>query len=151
MIGPSASFSAPLTKLFWAEMLRPWKLVTWAIGMSWLAHGALTLHIPDWDIGISIVMGMLTYVLAPWVISMLIEAVRQPERALLLLSIACLVTWLVMDGSYVMYHTIQGNQMFRLANFPASLCLFLLAGILWSYKGSLKQLLQELRAAFDRT
>ena len=46
------------------ELARPWKALSFAIGMAWLLYGALTYGIADWDVGISIAMGGLTYLLA---------------------------------------------------------------------------------------
>lgn len=44
-----------------AELARSWKLSSFAIGMAWLLFGALTYGISDWDVGISLLMGGLTY------------------------------------------------------------------------------------------
>ena len=37
------------------ELLRPWKLLSFTIGMAWLIYGALNYGISDWDVGIGIV------------------------------------------------------------------------------------------------
>jgi fatty-acid desaturase len=55
------------------EYLRPWKLVSFFMGMVWLFWGALTLDIPDWDIGVSIIMGVLAYITAPWSVRVIIQ------------------------------------------------------------------------------
>ena len=131
-----------------AELARPWKLATLAIGMAWLLYGALNYAIADWDVGISLLMGGLAYVLAPWSVRLLVQAVRErdgdsPRKVML----ALLAAWLVVDGVYVTYHTLLGNRMFREDNFYASSALYFLAGFIWLYRGSLKELLRTARAA----
>lgn len=34
-------------RAYLAELGRPWKLVTFAVGMAWLLYGALSYEIPD--------------------------------------------------------------------------------------------------------
>lgn len=48
------------------ELRRPWKLATLAGGMAWLLYGALAHDFADWDVGISLLMGGLTFLCAPW-------------------------------------------------------------------------------------
>ena len=40
--------------------MQRWKLATLALGTAWLLWGALTLHIDDWDVGVSLIMAGLT-------------------------------------------------------------------------------------------
>ena len=63
----------------WRELLRPWKLLTFAVAMALLLYGALTLHIGDWDVGVTLIMGGLTYVFAPLAIRALVNAARHPS------------------------------------------------------------------------
>ncbi|RQW82132.1 MAG: hypothetical protein EHM79_18915 [Geobacter sp.] len=46
---------------YFLELRRPWKIVSFAVGMLWLFYGALCYEISDWDVGISLLMGGLTY------------------------------------------------------------------------------------------
>jgi hypothetical protein len=46
---------------------------------------------------------------------------------------------------YMLYHAIMGNQTYRDANFNASAPLYFLAGACWLYRGSLKELIANLR------
>lgn len=122
-----------------AEWGRPWKLVTFGVGLGWLVYGALNYRIADWDVGISLIMGGLTYLCAPWCVSVFIRAVRdRPRGGLLPVLVALVVTWGVVDGIYWVYHVALGIPMYRWANFMASLPLFLLAGTGWLYRGSLR-------------
>lgn len=131
------------------ELARPWKLVTFAIGMSWLLYGALNYGISDWDVGISILMGGLTYVLAPWSIKTIFAGLRKPSgRGLAKILISLVTAWFVIDGVYIIYHAAAGNEMLRLENFYASTPLFFLAGSIWLYDGSMRDLLRDLRSCF---
>ena len=131
------------------ELARPWKLVTFAIGMSWLLYGALNYGISDWDVGISILMGGLTYVLAPWSIKTIFAGLRKASgRGLAKILISVVTAWFVIDGVYVIYHSAAGNEMLRLENFYASTALFFLAGSIWLYDGSMRDLLRDLRSCF---
>lgn len=127
-----------------SEYLRPWKLTTFAIGMAWLIWGAFYYGFSDWDIGISLIMGFLAYISAPWSVNVI--ATKQWRK--LPLAIAC---WLItVDIAYYTYHNLMGNEMLREANFYASTSLYWLAGFIWLYKGSMKDLFISLRLAFNR-
>lgn len=129
------------------ELIRPWKLASFAIGMTWLLYGALSYGIADWDVGISLLMGGLTYLSAPWSVRTLLSACRhRPASWRLKTGMAVLVAWIVVDGVYVLYHTALGNPMFRAENFYASSALYFLAGSIWLYRGSVRELLSNTRA-----
>ena len=136
-------------RAYLAELARPWKLLSFAIGMGWLLFGALNYGISDWDIGISLLMGGLTYLSAPWSVGTILSAVRYRSRGWLLgIAMALFVAWVVVDGVYVLYHTIMENQMFRIESFFASSALYFLAGSIWLYRGSLRELLANVRRVF---
>jgi hypothetical protein len=120
------------------EWRRPWKLSLLAIGMSWLVYGATHYNFSDWDLGISFLMGGLAYLLAPWSVRTYYDALhgRSTVAAVLL---ALLFGWFTVDGVYVLYHSLMGNQMVRWANFKASAMLFLLAGAVWAWRGSVAE------------
>ena len=117
------------------EYLRLWKLITFLMGMSWLFWGAIYLEIPDWDIGVSILMAFLAYVTAPWSVRVLLQRRYQS------IPVALFAWWFTVDGSYMLYHTLLGNETFRFANFYASSTLYWLCGFLWLHNGSLRDLL----------
>jgi len=126
------------------ELLRPWKLVTFVIAMALLLYGAVNFHIADWDVGVTLIMGSLTYGLAPWSTALLITAVRRrPRRWMFYILVAAVVTLFVVDGSYWIYHTLAGNTMYRRENFILSLATYLAAGILWAYRGSFWALVRD--------
>jgi hypothetical protein len=132
-----------------AEFARPWKLFSFAIGMGGLIYGALEYGIADWDIGISLVMGGLTFLCAPWSVGTLLTAVRYRSPGWVLrIGLALFMAWIVVDGVYVLYHTVMGNRMFRIENFYASSALYFLAGSIWLYRGTLREFLANLRSVF---
>lgn len=123
------------------EYLRPWKLITFTIGIILLIVGAFYYNTFDWDVGISVIMGTLTYITAPWVIYII------KSRRWSLFPIAFLAYWVTVDGSYMVYNVCLGHLVganLRSANFFASSLLYLLCGLLWSHRMNLRELLLEL-------
>ena len=125
------------------EFARPWKLVTLVLGIAILIAGAFIERSPDWDVGISVIMAVMTYFTAPWAMRVLLE------RRWKWLPLAALYTWLTVDGVYWAYNgALPDIEGWREANFPASLALYGICGILWLYRGSLSQFRAELSARF---
>lgn len=123
------------------EYLRPWKLITLALGINTLIYGAMIEQLPDWDTGISVLMGLLTYFTAPWAVRVLVE--RRWKMA----PLAFLAAWFTVDGIYFAWNAHLGPEMvdiFRQANWLPSLCLYLLCGFLWLYRGSLADMKRDL-------
>ncbi len=123
-----------------SEYLRPWKLATFAAGLALLIAGSFYYHAPDWDVPISIIMAALAYVTAPWSLRVLIER-RWKFGPLMLFA-----TWFTVDGCYWLYwryRNPQALEMMREANFFASLALYGMCGLLWMYRGSLKEFFLE--------
>ena len=127
---------APMT-----EYRRPWKLVTLAIGIAILIFGAYYEQSPDWDVGISVLMATLTYFTAPWSMRVLLE------RRWRWLPLAAFWTWLSVDGVYWAWNYGWVADMMREANWPASLSLYGICGVIWLYNGSLLEMAAELRRA----
>ncbi len=127
------------------EYLRPWKLVTLAVGIALLILGSFYSGAPDWDIPISFIMAILAYLTAPWSVSVLLQ------RKWRLWPIMLFLTWFTVDGCYAIYWHFKDPdvlEMMRSANFPASLSLYGMCGIVWLYRGSLRQLVSEIRKHF---
>ncbi|MDD2806269.1 MAG: hypothetical protein PHV33_12005 [Elusimicrobiales bacterium] len=126
------------------EYFRPWKLFTLAIGLALLVFGAFYYDQPDWDVGISFVMGLLAYFTAPWGILVL------KARRWKLLPLALLAFWFTVDGSYVMYNAWVGRPVWpelRAANFFASSLLYLLCGFIWLPRMTFREVLSSAAAA----
>lgn len=133
---------------YFRELRRPWKLATLGIGLLWLLFGALCYHISDWDVGISLIMAGLTYLCAPWSVTTLYTALRFRPQAWLLRLLGALVPAIfTVDSVYWLYHTALGNRMIRWENFKVSMALYFICGLLWCYRGSLREMLREARTA----
>jgi hypothetical protein len=125
-----------------SEYLRPWKLSTLALGIALLIAGAFYFHAPDWDIPISLIMAALAYATAPWSLRVILE------RKWRLWPLMLLATWFTVDGCYWIYWHYRNPaalQLMRTANFPASLALYGICGVVWLYRGSMKELLADCR------
>ena len=121
-------------KTYLREFRRPWKLCTLLAGIALLVFGSYFDPAPDWDISISVIMATLTYLSAPWSVRVWIER-RWRAFPLMLF-----FTWFSVDGCYALYWHFQNPQaleLMRSANFPASLSLYGICGVIWLYQGSL--------------
>lgn len=133
-------------KAYFRELIRPWKLFTFSVAMSLLFYGALNYGISDWDVGVTIIMGVLTYLMAPWSVYIILSAIRyRPKFWYLHIFAALIAALFVVDWTYMLYHSLMENQTLREANFYASMPLYLMAGLFWLYRGNLKELIANLR------
>lgn len=129
------------------EYLRPWKLVTLAVGIALLILGSFYYHAPDWDIPISLIMAILAYLTAPWSLRVALERRWKLWPAMLF------ATWFTVDGSYWLYWHLENPlalEQLREANFFASLALYGICGVIWLYRGSLRQLYSEIGEPLGR-
>ena len=133
------SFFYPLNEYF-----RPWKLGSLSVGIALLVLGSIFTPVPDWDIPVSLIMAMSTYITAPCSLNAIL---RLRYRHWLW---AIFFTWLSVDGLYAVYWYFRNPEALwamRDANFTASLCLYGLCAGIWLYKGSLKQLTRDVKNA----
>lgn len=129
---------------YFLELLRPWKLATFGLGMLWLIYGAVCYEICDWDVGISIIMGGLTYIFAPWSVTTIYSSIRfRPTAWAVCIVVALIPAMFAVDWVYWLYHSAVGNRMLRWENFKVSMALYFMCGILWSYRGSLRDFVKE--------
>ena len=129
------------------EYARPWKLFSLACGIALLIAGSFYYDAPDWDIPISLIMATLTYLTAPGSLRVIMERRWKLWPAMLL------ATWFTIDGSYWIYWHFKNPvalDMMREANWAASLSLYGTCGVLWLYRGSLRELIGEVRALLGR-
>lgn len=102
------------------------KLLSFLVGLGLLLYGALFLDYPDWDIGISLVMAFTTLATAEWATSVVWQ------RRWNMLPLAAFCAWLSVDGVYWAYWSwIRPEVMIREGQWLASLCLYLLCGVIW--------------------
>lgn len=103
------------------------KNVTFALGLAWLLWGATQYELRDWDVGISLLMAGLTYATADWVVGVIWH--RQYKEWLK----AAFMVWFSVSGSYTMYWLLMGHPDYMVVyQWGASLCLYLLCGVIWS-------------------
>lgn len=108
-----------------------WRLITWYIGLMLMIAGAYLQPAPDWDVGVSIVMCTFAYFTAPWVVGVFWH------REWSMFIPATVVAWLGVDGLYAAYWVAKNPaalDAMRSANWPVSLCLYLICGLLWVRK-----------------
>jgi hypothetical protein len=113
-----------------------WNLATLAVGIALLIGGSFYYQAPDWDIPISLIMAIFAYFTAPWSMRVLVE------RKWRLWPLMLFFTWFTVDGCYAIYWYFRNPvalEQMRDANFPASLTLYGMCGLVWFYRGSLKQ------------
>lgn len=124
------------------EYIRPWKLVTLIIGISLLILGSYYYPSPDWDIPISFIMGALAYLTAPWSLRVIVK------RRWKYIPLMLFYTWFTVDGCYWLYWSYKNPaalDLMRAANFPASLSLYGICGLIWYFEGSLKELFRGVK------
>ena len=126
-----------------SEYVRPWKLFSLACGIALLIVGSFYYEAPDWDVPISLIMAILAYLTAPWSLRVVVERRWKLWPAMLV------ATWFTVDGSYWIYWHFKKPavlELMRDANWPASLSLYFICGMVWYYRGSLMELAGEVRA-----
>jgi len=124
------------------EVVRPWKFATFAIGLGLLILGAFVYSAPDWDTGVSVIMAGFTYLFSGWSMHVMVER-RWRDWPLMIF-----LTWWCVDGSYALYWSFVNPDalaMMRDANWPASLSLYWMCGLIWCWRGSLRELAQCIR------
>jgi hypothetical protein len=125
------------------EYLRPWKLATLALGLGLLIAGSFYYEAPDWDIPISLIMALFAYLAAPWSMRVVVERRWRLVPAMLF------ATWFGVDGCYWIYWHFKNPvalDLMREANFLASLILYAMCGLVWYYRGSLREAFVEVKA-----
>lgn len=103
------------------------KIVTFSLGLLLLLVGALTQNIPDWDIGVSIVLATYTFLTAEWAVTALWkkEYKKYPVAILSVLAPYAL---------YVFYWTVQGKESVMIpGNLYLVVSLYLICGTIWAF------------------
>lgn len=120
-----------------AEYARPWKLGTLAFGIAFLIAGALWSGLPDWDMPISLIMAVPTYLTAPCSMRVFVE--RRWKQ----IPYAAFWTWFSVDGTYALYWGYFDPAVLtdlRHANAGVSLALYGMCGLVWYPKASLREI-----------
>jgi len=146
---PTFSFKKYINELF-----RPWKLVTFSIALGYYIFGAYHYHCPTWDVPVSIIMSVLTYVFAPWTISSVYYLIKKrPRHWVLKLTICAMVIYACASGSYELYnwwHLGYHPPPTYWVNLYYSSLIFFAAGMVWKFEGTFKELLDSLVIDFKK-
>jgi hypothetical protein len=125
------------------EYKRPWKIFSLACGLSLLIWGAYYHKAPDWDVRISFIMAIFTYLTASWSMRVIVERRWKAFQLMLFL------TWWSVDGCYWLYWRSvdpYALETMRSANFPASFSLYWICGLIWYFEGTLKEFFQTAKS-----
>jgi hypothetical protein len=93
-------------------------------------------------------MAIITYITAPWSMRVMLERRWGQLPAMLL------ATWLTVDGCYWLYWRAVDPvalELMREANWPASLSLYWTCGVIWLYRGRLRDLMFDVWRALQAT
>jgi len=134
------------TKLLIKEYKRPWKLFFLALGLGLLIIGSFYYKAPDWDIPISFIMAFFAYLTAPWSLRVLVE------RRWKMFPLMLFYTWFTVDGCYWLYWHFEDPvalALMRDVNFPASLTLYGMCGLVWYYQGDLREFVSDAKKLFS--
>ena len=136
------------------ELFRPWKFITFSMALGYYIWGAYHYKCPTWDVPVSIIMSVLTYVLAPWTVKSLYHLIlKRPKFWFIKLLICVVVIYACASASYELYnwwHLGYWPPPTYWVNLWYSTCAFLAAGILWKFDGTFKELLTNLTADLKR-
>lgn len=114
----------------------PWRLSTLAVGVALLIAGSYDFDAPDWDVPVSLLMAGSTYLSAGWSLRVILDRRWRWWPAMVL------VTWLSVDGLYAAYWSQvdpQALAFMRDANWPASLSLYWMCGLVWLFPSPTSQ------------
>lgn len=133
-------------KEYLLELLRPWKLVSLSIGMGYYIWGAIHYGCPTWDIPVSVIMSILTYIFAPWTVSSIYYLLsNRPPKWFLGVSICMCVIYACASGSYELYnywHLGYWPPPTYWVNLYYSSLMFFGAGMVWKFQGTFMELLK---------
>lgn len=122
--------------------------MTFLLGTAFFVWGALHWDLATWDVGVSFLMSILCYLLAPWAVGLGLDAVRRrPRNWGFRLLVAAAVVYLVGSGSYEVYNTIRMGRhpITYWENLFFSVPVTVMAGLVWRWNGSVADFVREVR------
>ena len=125
------------------RLLRPWKLVSFALGTAFFIWGADAFDAPTWDVPVSVLMSVATFLLAPWSIDQALIGLRhRGGRQRLRLLVGAAGIYCCGSGSYEIYHLIHSgwHPPTYWENLFFSVPTAIVAGMLWRLDLSLREL-----------
>lgn len=132
-----------MTPFRFRSLLRPWKLVTFALGTAFFVWGAYFWAVPTWDVGVSVLMSVLCFPIAPFAVDLALRGWRARRFGEVL--IAAILVYAVASGSYEVYNTIRMGQhpITYWWNLAFSVPVTIAAGLIWRYDGSVADFFAE--------
>ena len=141
-------------KQYFGELLRPWKIISFLLALSYYIWGAYYYRCPTWDVPDSLIMSILTYVFAPGTVKEIIYLISKKPRFWSIKFLFCLVIiYACASGSYELYnwwHLGYWPPPTYLPNLFYSIPVFVGAGIVWKHDASFKELMNGLLLDFRR-
>lgn len=141
-------------KRYTKELVRPWKLITLFLALAYYIWGAYHYQCPTWDIPVSIIMGLLTFIFAPWTVNSIYYLVKhKPTKWLIKLILCGMIIYACASGSYELYN--WWNLGYHppptyWVNLYYSSLMFLAAGMVWRFEGTFKDLVTNLIKSIKR-
>ena len=127
-----------LRRRYWQWLLRPWKLVSFAVAFLLMVFGAPYSGDPTWDHVDGGVQSLLTFTTAPWAVGTLYRAARRvgaPPRFREVYGALC--AWLFSASWFYdawLYHRDHVYPTGWALNMGASSALYFMGGLLWSLR-----------------
>ncbi len=143
---PDLSNELSLRRCF-SHLRRPWVLASGAVGTAFFVWGAGYFDAPTWDVGVSWLMSILCLLFAPAGWLLLLYGGRRRDWRMIAGGLA--IVYAIASGSYEIYNTIRMGEhpITYWYNIGFSVPVTIIAGLLWSYDGSLRDMLAEVRSA----
>ena len=127
-----ATFSLA-SRAYGARLLRPWRLITFALSASVFTCGAPYMGDPTWDRGVGALMSGFTYLLAPWSTGTIYRLLRRRERVHS--ALVAIAGWLLAASTcYETYLLFRDGRLppTTWSNLVTSTAAFFAAGLFWS-------------------
>lgn len=133
-------------KRYFKELLRPWKLITFSVALNYYIWGAYHYNCPTWDVPVSIIMSVLTYVFAPVTVKTVYYlAQKRPKHWISGLILCALIIYICASASYELYnwwHLGYWPPLTYWVNLWYSSLIFFAAGMLWKFEGTLPEFMR---------
>lgn len=128
------------------EYFRFWKLMGLCLTICFLIIGSIIFKLPDWDIPISIIMALLTYILSPISLWLLLNLKNQTLLTKIIKTIiSSCFCWLTVDFIYCSYNNYFYHHYYRESNFIVSFVLYWISSLFLGYSGDFKSLCKDIQ------
>jgi hypothetical protein len=121
---------------YWRGVVRPWKLLTFAVAFAGIVLVAPRSGDPTWDYWDAGFMAVLTYVTAPWTLGVVVRALKRQLRDRVEIYVAACAWLFSASFSYDLYIFLRDHHYPSSwsANIVASSALYAAGGAMWSLR-----------------